>query len=93
MDNPNVDKDNYDWKSNNIGADKVIISPEKPKFKFGTIWIAVEGFRQNLNHLALSIKVKENRPIKELKNGEQCVCTVNDIEFFKYKIDSIVDFE
>lgn len=72
------------WKSNNIGADQLIITPDNPKFRFGIFWIAIDGFRTNLNQLAVCIRLKDIKPQYMLVDGESMNCTVKDIEFFKF---------
>jgi len=86
--NKAVDKNVYHWKSNNIGADKVLLQPETPNFTTGTLWIAVEGFRQNLNKLAIRVKAKDYKPMYDLLPGEPVKVTISDIEFFKYHINA-----
>lgn len=44
-----VDKEKYDWKSENIGADSVVIYPDDHRFKIGKFFIAVVPFRSGLN--------------------------------------------
>ena len=46
------------------GADKLQLYPDNPKFALGTLWIAVEGFREGVNKLAISVKIKEFKNIR-----------------------------
>jgi len=71
------------------GSNSVLLHPETEEFKNGTLWIAVEGFRSNINKLAISARIKSYKPETTLNTGDASTCTVADTEYFKYEITSL----
>jgi len=92
-DDPKVSKENFTHKSNMIGSDRVILYPDTASYTLGTMWIGIEGFRQTTNKLAVQIRFKDYRKVHELIHGVSKTCTVQDVAFFKYQINSKADFE
>ena len=54
---------NCTWKSHNIGPDHVRIMKNDSNMIPGTFWIAIIPFCDDLNKLAISLKLTEAKPI------------------------------
>lgn len=46
---PFVSSSIYQWKSANIGKDRIDIHPQDPKFKIGRYYVGVMPYREGLN--------------------------------------------
>ena len=63
------DEDHYEWKSNTIGADKVIIHPSEKDYKEGTFFIGILPFKSGSNNFGLKVRLVEAKSVHHLKNG------------------------
>lgn len=91
-----VDRANFEFKSDKIGAGQILVYPEHPKFRCGLWRIAVDcSAGDSLDQkVGLRVELKEAKNITVLKPLLQPVdATVTDSAFFKYTIEDVSDLD
>ena len=94
IDQDDVDCNKYVFKSNQIGADQIVVYPEDKNFRHGVWRVAIHAF-SNGEHQKLGILLtfKEAKPIASLNLLAPLTATVSDSLFFKYQIQDTTDLE
>ena len=95
IDDENVDANNWLFKSNNIGADQVVVFPENDKFRCGIWRVAIHAFNNGEEQkLGIKLSIKEAKVITQLKKEMPPLnATVVDSLYFKYLIEDNSDLE
>eukprot|EP00607_Mallomonas_marina_P005451 CAMPEP_0182426556 /NCGR_PEP_ID=MMETSP1167-20130531/13041_1 /TAXON_ID=2988 /ORGANISM="Mallomonas Sp, Strain CCMP3275" /LENGTH=817 /DNA_ID=CAMNT_0024608059 /DNA_START=38 /DNA_END=2488 /DNA_ORIENTATION=+ len=85
-----VSKDNYVWKSTNVGRDRVDIHPEDMDVvRGGTYIIGVLGYKER-NEFEIEVTLSTPKPIRHLEVGESIdiQLTPEDQKYFKVQLDT-----
>ena len=82
---PEVTQENYTWKSTNIGADKLQIHPDDPKYVPGTYYIGVLAYKTGLNTFKVTVELQsapESTDLEKSWEGE-----VEECKYFKFPVE------
>lgn len=85
-----VDKENFVWKSTNVGADRVDIHPQDLDMVRGsTFVIGILGYKDR-NEFEIEVSVSDPRPIRQLEVGEsiEVLLSTDDPKHFSLHVDS-----
>ena len=95
IDTDQVDNKSYLFKSNQIGADQVLVYPDDQKFRCGVWRVVIHAFNNGEEQkLGVKVGIKEAKAIQSLnKEMPPFEATVNDSLFFKYTIEDTTDLE
>ena len=89
IDSDRVDENVHMFKSNQIGADRILVYPDDPKFRCGVWRVSIHAFNNGEEQkLGVKLTIKEAKPITCLPKNmlEPIRATVADSAFFKYEI-------
>ncbi|CDW84668.1 sam-dependent methyltransferase [Stylonychia lemnae] len=83
---PFVSTSNYQWKSANIGSDRIDVHPQDPKYKIGRYYLGANPYRVGINKFYVSLTLIDAKKVHELQDDQEHELNVLESEFFQYSI-------